>query len=313
MVLTLISGPQTEPITVSEAKRQVLLDTSAGEPTASAPTATLSAVAGLVTAGVHRYLVTFVTADGETDAGEVSNAVTTILATHGKVTLSAIPLGGSAVTSRNLYRTAAGGSTYLKLAALADNSTVTYLDNIADASLTTAAPSTNTTEDPIITSLIVAVRERCEAYTRRALITQTWDLVLDRFPSGSFIEIPKPPLSSATTGITHVKYYDTAGDIQTWATANYDYDAPAGPRCARARLALSYGIDWPFTYGEIGDVQVRFIAGYGAAAAVPYMLKVGMKMDLAALYAAREGEAGLPLGVKAIYQTYKSWPTTGGR
>ena len=313
MALTLITAPTTEPITVSEAKRQLWLDTSAGEPTASAPTATLSAVAGLVTAGSHRYCVTFVTADGETDAGVVSNAVTTILATHGKVVLSAIPLGGSAVTSRNLYRTEAGGTTYLKLAAIADNTTTTYTDNIADTSLTTAAPSTNTTEDPIITSLIAAVRERCEAATRRALITQTWDLILDRFPSGSVIEIPKPPLSSTTTGITHVKYYDTDGDQQTWASTNYDYDAPAGPRAARARLALSYGIDWPFTYGEIGDVQIRFIAGYGAAAAVPYMLKVAMKMDLAALYAAREGEVALPPAVKAIYQSYKSWPAAGGR
>jgi hypothetical protein len=52
---------------------------------------------------------------------------------NGKVSLTGIPLGGTAVTSRKLYRTAAGGSTYLLLATIADNTTTIYTDNTADS------------------------------------------------------------------------------------------------------------------------------------------------------------------------------------
>ncbi len=53
--------------------------------------------------------MTFVTADGETDGGDVSASLTVAdKAVNGQVTVSNIPVGGSAVTSRKLYRTAAG-------------------------------------------------------------------------------------------------------------------------------------------------------------------------------------------------------------
>jgi hypothetical protein len=45
------------------------------------------------------------------------------------------------VTSRKLYRTAAGGSTYLLAATIADNSTTTYTDSLVDGSLGAAAPT----------------------------------------------------------------------------------------------------------------------------------------------------------------------------
>lgn len=116
-----------------------------------APTAALAGLgAGNVNSGTHSYKITFVTAGGETDAGAVSNVVTTT-GGNGQVALSAIPLGSVLTTSRKIYRTAAGGSTYKLLATLADNTTTTYADNIADASLSTNAPSTNTAVDVRLT------------------------------------------------------------------------------------------------------------------------------------------------------------------
>jgi len=121
--------------------------------TEKAPGAATAALAGLgagnVNNGTHSYKITFVTAGGETDAGAVSGTVTTT-AGDGQVALSAIPTGSVFVTSRKVYRTAAGNAVtgpWLLLATIANNTTTTYADNTADASLTTAIPTVNTAID----------------------------------------------------------------------------------------------------------------------------------------------------------------------
>jgi hypothetical protein len=59
-----------------------------------------------------------------------------------QIPLSAIPIGGSVVTARKLYRTKIGNSGLFLLATL-DNVVTTYLDTTPDASLGAAAPATN--------------------------------------------------------------------------------------------------------------------------------------------------------------------------
>jgi hypothetical protein len=97
---------------------------------------------GNVDAGTHSYVVTYVTPLGETLAGTVSNTVTAVPST---VSLTAIPTGGSgsSVSARNVYRSKAGNDAtgpWLLLTTINDNSTTTYTDNTADASLGTTAP-----------------------------------------------------------------------------------------------------------------------------------------------------------------------------
>ena len=60
-----------------------------------------------------------------------------------QVQLSAIPLGAAAVTSRKIYRTAAGVSQLKLLATLGDNTTTAYLDALADGSLGVNAPTSD--------------------------------------------------------------------------------------------------------------------------------------------------------------------------
>ena len=168
----------------------------------------------------------------------------------------------------------------------------------------------STTTDAEIARLITAMRERGEVATLRAWNTQTWDQVMDDFPCEGYIEVAKAPLQS----VTHLKYRDTAGTLQTWAASNYVVEAPAGPRCRRGRLSLAYNIAWPATYGQAGDVTVRFVAGYGAAVAVPAALKTALLFDLESAYRERgsvvtnASATELPRGAADIYRAYKSWP-----
>ena len=120
-------------MTVAEARNHLRIDDYDGEPAPGAPTVALAGGgAGNLTNGDYRYRVTFVTADGETDGGTISDSVTVSDATSdGKVSMSAIPLGGLRVTSRKLYRTESDGSDYKLLATLSDNTTTTYTDNIS--------------------------------------------------------------------------------------------------------------------------------------------------------------------------------------
>ena len=276
--LTLYAAPTVEPITVAEVLQRGRIDAMNQEIPPSTFTAALAAtpIAGNVNVGAHRYLATFVTADGETQAGGISAPITVADAgVNGKAELSAIPIGGSLVTARKLYRTAANGSTYLLLTTLANNTATTYTDNIADASLGAQAPTANTTGDPEINALIRTVRHAAEGYTRRALVTQTWDLKLDRFPRW-MINIPKPTLQS----VTSITYVDSDGTTQTLAADQYLVDASSTP----ARITPAFGLVWPITRYQNNAVTVRFVAGYGLAAAVPEGIKTWMLIRIKHLF-----------------------------
>lgn len=307
-----VSGPSLEPITIAEAKRQIRMGSSAGEPAPSALTAALAGSgAGNVDNGAHRYGVTFVTVDGETELGIVSDVVTVADKTvNGKVSLTAIPLGGSAVTSRKLYRTIAGGSTYLLLATLADNTTLIYTDNIADASLGAQAPTTNSTINPELVEWIQTAREIGERFTRRRWLEQVVDWKLDGFHSCNGVLVL--PLGCVTT-VTSITYVASDGTSTVWSSSEYRTDLPTGPTCARGRIEPAYGYAWPTTRGVIGAVTIRMTVGYGATrASVPAALKTGMKALIGHWDRSREAvnvgniTTELPMGVTYCWKPFQT-------
>lgn len=294
MVVTVYSAPATEPLSIAEVMAHCYINAGNLEPAPGAITAALSAPAapGNVDNGVHRYLATFVTADGETQGGTVSAALTVVDKTvNGQVALTAIPLGGALVTARKLYRTTAGGSTYLLLATLSNNTATTYTDNTADAGLGAGAPTTNTTADPNLRRLITDARKAAEQELHRYLITQTLDAHLDRFPRHDgrrvhadgccdCVELLLPPLQS----VTSITYVDEDGATQTLPTDQYQVDAVSEP----ARIVPAYNVTWPATRKQPNAVIVRFVAGYGTAAEVPAPIKSWMLMHIKTLYVNRD-------------------------
>lgn len=288
MTIAVYAAPATEPLTIAEVMAHLRIDASNMELAPGSLTVALAspAAAGNCTAGAHRLLATFVTATGETEAGAVSAVVTVAdAAVNGQIAVSAIPIGGSLVTARKIYMTAAGGSTYLLAATIANNTATTATINVADVALGAEAPATNTTGDPQLSALIATARQQAELELRRSLITQTLDLYLDKFPGVDYWLTDRrnqrddddvillPPLQSVST----ITYVDTAGATQTLAADQYLVDAVSQP----ARIAPAYGVSWPSTRDQANAVKVRFIAGYGAAAAVPACVKQWMLVKIA--------------------------------
>lgn len=111
-----------------------------------APTVADSGVAGVLN-GAYIYKVTFVAGAGAETAGGTSSSTVTV--SSKKVSLTSIPLGGTGCVGRNIYRTIAGGvdGTQKFLKRIADNTTTTFTDNVADASLGAAVPTIDTTQN----------------------------------------------------------------------------------------------------------------------------------------------------------------------
>jgi hypothetical protein len=104
--------------------------------------ATVAAGAAGTPNGAYRCQVTFVNAAGETTGG----AEFTITVASLQINWSAIPLGPTGTTQRKLYRTSAAGAsgTEKLVTTIADNTTTTFTDNVADGALGAAIPTTNT-------------------------------------------------------------------------------------------------------------------------------------------------------------------------
>lgn len=318
MALVLITAPTVEPLTVAEAKRQLKMGASAGEPAPTAPTVALisPAAAGDCDNGAHRLGFTFYTADGETELGPLSDVVTVADKTiNGKIAAINVARGGAGVVGRKGYLVpVAGGSAKLAIT-IANNDDESCTINVADASLGVAAPATNTTANPEIVRRITTVRDNCERVTARATTTQTWDEFLD-VPCERFIEVQKPPLQS----VTYVKYRDADGAWQTFSADSYEvlyaHTAPVlEARPPRGLIVLKDSYSWPTTDGRPGALQVRFVCGYGAASAVPAALKDAMLMELGTLDLARAGivigtiVARLPGDPTSTYLSFRSHAT----
>jgi len=110
-------------------------------------------------------------------------------------------------------------------------------------------------DNTYITSLINVATSMVEEFTRRRLITQTFNIFYDEFPP--YIDLQIGEVAS----VTHIKYYDTSNALQTLATSNYDVDTKIRP----GRIYQSEDGDFPNTYERPNAVEVEFIVGASAS------------------------------------------------
>ena len=118
-------------------------------------------------------------------------------------------------------------------------------------------------DDAWLNNAITAARRAFEQFAECALIQQTWVLALSRFPvasdpDGDQIVLPRPPFIS----ITLISYTDENGVGQSLSAADYFVDDFRTP----ARIIPAYGKSWPAVQEFPAAVQVKYRAGFGAAA-----------------------------------------------
>ena len=157
----------------------------------------------------------------------------------------------------------------------------------------------NTTHDAMLLTYIAAARDYVERYTNRQLVTATWDLQIDWFPLGlEPIYLPRGPLQSVTS-ITYLAAAD--GASTTWSSANYRVLTSTDP----GKIVPAFSVAYPASRWIAGAVTIRFVAGYGAASAVPAQLKQAILLLVTNLFESRGGEMFDSDAVKFLLESYR--------
>jgi hypothetical protein len=197
-------------------------------------------------------------------------------------------------------------------------------------SLTTAKLHLRVTisnDDSLITALITAARELCEKETRRAFITRTYQLRMNRFPWTSpqvylpaysdertpggtwgMIRMPKPPLAS----VVSITYQDLNGTVQTLDPSAYQVDSGG---ITQGVIVPAYGTYWPQALFNLDSIVINYTAGYGDATAIPLSISQAMLLCIGHWYRNREAVtpslfSELPFAVKALLSSFK-WGSYG--
>ena len=149
--------------------------------------------------------------------------------------------------------------------------------------------SNGSIEDLYIDGLMRTSRRMAERTTRRAHYTQSWMLVMDRFPCGEIV-LPMPPLQS----ITSIVYIDEDGAEQALAGSPLEYQvsAPSGAKAKKGRVAPLVDAVWPTTKaGLLEAVWVTFVCGYPTVEDVPEDITHGRLLMIAEMYKQRSESA----------------------
>lgn len=143
-------------------------------------------------------------------------------------------------------------------------------------------------DDALIAVLIGAAARAAEQQLNRALMSQTWQLIIDAFPAAE-IRLPMPRVQQ----IVSIQYVDAAGTLQSLAPTAYRLDADFLPGWA----LLSVGGTWPATREQANAVQITFVSGYGNDPAdVPPDVRLWVLLHVGTAYANRESiAAGLAM------------------
>jgi uncharacterized phiE125 gp8 family phage protein len=127
-----------------------------------------------------------------------------------------------------------------------------------------------------------------EGWLGRALVTQTWKLLLPRFPgsSGSSAGIPLPLTtgkaltSPPATVVSAITYSDTDGVVQTLDAAAYRVLSEAEPNVVEP----IYNTAWPASRATRHTLAITYTAGFGAASEVPEDIKTYIKARVRQFY-----------------------------
>lgn len=109
----------------------------------------------------------------------------------------------------------------------------------------------DTAEDGLVQSLVAAARLHVEAVTGKAMLAQSWRLVLDCWPQSRMVALPVTPFIS----LTEITAYDMEGEPHAVPLAQF-LDAPD-------RLMLPRQVAGMPLLREQGGIEIDYVAGFG--------------------------------------------------
>lgn len=144
-----------------------------------------------------------------------------------------------------------------------------------------------TADDSLLQSCINAAERYAENYTKRSLRRQQWELRIDMFPGTSGeIELPRPPLSTASTDLI-VNYVEdtTLGNTTQVNSTAYEIDYYSEP----AKIYPAYDNEWPDTVRDVrNSVRITYYSGYNNTAIIPQDIKHWLLLRVGSMYEHRE-------------------------
>lgn len=159
-------------------------------------------------------------------------------------------------------------------------------------------------EDGLIATLITAARLHVEAITGRALVAQSWRLVLDAWPVCRVIELPVGPMLSLTV----ITAYDAEGDEHLVPLAQFIPETRVSP----ARLLLPLAVAGMPALRERRGLEIDYVAGFGETGDdVPADLTQALKVLIAYWFEHRDAVivagsgAVVPAGFDRLVSPYK--------
>lgn len=148
-------------------------------------------------------------------------------------------------------------------------------------------------EHSYINTIVLAATEAAEQATQRALVPQTWAMVLDRFPRWE-IRLERPPVIS----ITSLSYFDEDGAEQSLTVSPAMFRTVDNGHYRKASLIPLANEVWPSTQCRPDAVTVTYRAGYESEADPTFgLIKAGIGLMAGEMYKQRT------LSVHAVHNT----------
>lgn len=144
-----------------------------------------------------------------------------------------------------------------------------------------------------IDSIVRASTDAAEQATQRALIPQTWEMVLSRFPRWEW-KLERPPVIS----ISSLVYFDEDGAQQSLTVSPAMFRIVESGHYRKASLIPLAGEVWPATQCRPDAVTVTYRAGYEDETDPTFsLIKAGIGLMAGELYKQRT------LSVHAVHNT----------
>ena len=142
-------------------------------------------------------------------------------------------------------------------------------------------------DDSRLTDMIVTARNLAEQWLKRSLVTQSWKISLNEYALAT-TSLPMGPVQS----ITQVAYIARDGDVLIMDSNLYALNA--------AKDAIIFD-NTPTGY----QIDISYVAGYGAASVVPRPIKLGILEHISAMVDGTTTFAPMPDHVLGFYMPFR--------